>query len=190
MRSTHFLRSRIAAATVLTLAVAGSVGLAAGPASSADRTVTVAGSLQSELGCSGDWQPDCAATHLDLQPNGTYLKTFTLPAGSYEFKAAINDSWTENYGLGGVADGPNYPLVLRHEVALVFSYDDATHRITVVPAASPPPGPVASDAGIAKNSLRAALTRELFYFVMADRFADGDPSNNTGGLTGDRDVTG
>jgi hypothetical protein len=27
-------------------------------------TVTIAGSLQSELGCSGDWQPDCAATHL------------------------------------------------------------------------------------------------------------------------------
>src|SRR5215211_9246861 len=26
--------------------------------------VTVAGSLQSELGCSGDWQPDCANTHL------------------------------------------------------------------------------------------------------------------------------
>ena len=26
--------------------------------------VTVAGSLQSELGCPGDWDPDCATTHL------------------------------------------------------------------------------------------------------------------------------
>ena len=25
---------------------------------------TIAGSLQDELGCPGDWQPDCAATHL------------------------------------------------------------------------------------------------------------------------------
>ena len=25
-------------------------------------SVTVAGSLQSELGCPGDWQPDCADT--------------------------------------------------------------------------------------------------------------------------------
>jgi hypothetical protein len=27
-------------------------------------SVTIAGSLQSELGCAGDWMPDCAATHL------------------------------------------------------------------------------------------------------------------------------
>ena len=27
-------------------------------------SVTIAGSLQSELGCSGDWQADCAITHL------------------------------------------------------------------------------------------------------------------------------
>ena len=26
----------------------------------APASVTIAGSLQSELGCSGDWQPDCA----------------------------------------------------------------------------------------------------------------------------------
>src|SRR6266545_4010059 len=29
-------------------------------------SVTVAGSLQSELGCTDDWQPACAATHLDF----------------------------------------------------------------------------------------------------------------------------
>ena len=27
-------------------------------------SVTIAGSLQSELGCPGDWQPECAATNL------------------------------------------------------------------------------------------------------------------------------
>ena len=30
----------------------------------APTTVTVAGSLQSEAGCPGDWNPACAATHL------------------------------------------------------------------------------------------------------------------------------
>ena len=30
--------------------------------------VTIAGSLQSELGCAGDWDPTCAATHLTLMP--------------------------------------------------------------------------------------------------------------------------
>lgn len=29
----------------------------------APTAVTIAGSLQSELGCPSDWQPDCAATH-------------------------------------------------------------------------------------------------------------------------------
>ena len=27
-------------------------------------SVTIAGSFQSEVGCSGDWQPECAITHL------------------------------------------------------------------------------------------------------------------------------
>ena len=27
-------------------------------------SVTITGSLQSELGCAGDWDPACAATHL------------------------------------------------------------------------------------------------------------------------------
>ena len=33
----------------------------------------------------------------------------------------------------------------------------------------------------AVDSLRAPLTRERFYFVMADRFANGDPTNDRGG---------
>ncbi len=37
---------------------------------------------------------------------------------------------------------------------------------------------------------RLGLTGERFYFVMPDRFVNGDPSNDTGGLTGDRSVTG
>ena len=31
-------------------------------------SVTLAGSLQSELGCPGDWQPECSATHLNYDP--------------------------------------------------------------------------------------------------------------------------
>ena len=31
-------------------------------------TVTLAGSLQSELGCPGDWQAACASTHLSAVP--------------------------------------------------------------------------------------------------------------------------
>ncbi|WP_030926212.1 pullulanase-type alpha-1,6-glucosidase [Streptomyces sp. NRRL B-24720] len=66
--------------------------------------------------------------------------------------------------------------------------------IPVVPAAAStaaprPPGPP-SDARFAAEPARHDLTREQFYFVMPDRFADGDSSNDRGGLTGSRLETG
>jgi alpha-amylase len=42
----------------------------------------------------------------------------------------------------------------------------------------------------ARHSLRAPVTGESFYFVMADRFENGSTANDRGGLSGDRLVTG
>lgn len=66
----------------------------------APSAVTIAGSLQSELGCSGDWQPDCLRSWLqDPDEDGTYtFVSGSIPAGTYEAKVAINESWDENYG--------------------------------------------------------------------------------------------
>ena len=86
------------------------------PAATASHTpaplsVTVAGSLQSEAGCPGDWDPGCAATHLSYDASDdVWQGTFSLPAGDYEYKAALNDSWTENYGLHAQSNGANIPL--------------------------------------------------------------------------------
>ncbi|WP_405580752.1 pullulanase-type alpha-1,6-glucosidase [Streptomyces sp. NBC_01190] len=55
-------------------------------------------------------------------------------------------------------------------------------------ATQPPPPP--SDRALAAQPARHGDTREQFYFVMPDRFADGDPGNNEGGLTGSRLSTG
>ncbi|MFJ9866231.1 pullulanase-type alpha-1,6-glucosidase [Streptomyces sp. NPDC101165] len=55
-------------------------------------------------------------------------------------------------------------------------------------ADSPPPPP--SDARLAAQPARHDDTREQFYFVMPDRFANGDRSNDRGGLTGSRLSTG
>ncbi|MFD7460789.1 MULTISPECIES: pullulanase-type alpha-1,6-glucosidase [unclassified Streptomyces] len=54
--------------------------------------------------------------------------------------------------------------------------------------AAPPPPP--SDAALAKAPARHDLTREQFYFVLPDRFANGDTGNDKGGLTGTRLATG
>lgn len=55
-------------------------------------------------------------------------------------------------------------------------------------AAGPPAPP--SDARLAAEPARHDATREQFYFVLPDRFANGDTGNDRGGLTGSRLSTG
>jgi glucoamylase len=94
-------------------------------------SVTIAGSLQSELGCPGDWQPDCALTHLAYDAgDDVWQGTFLLPAGSYAYKAALNDSWTENYGLHAQRDGGDIALDLAAPTSVKFYYDHKSHWIT------------------------------------------------------------
>ncbi len=103
---------------------------------SADHTpdpasVTVAGSLQSELGCAGDWQPDCTATHLDYDAeDDVWQGVFNVPAGMWEYKAPLNDAWDENYGANATRDGPNIGLTLGDATDVKFYYDHETHWIT------------------------------------------------------------
>ena len=119
---------------VLVLGLAASTLGVAGPARPAaaqPATVTIAGSLQQELGCSGDWQPECAATHLMLDPDDdVWQASFPVPAGSWEYKAALDGTWDENYGAGAVRDGPNIGLSLGEPDQVKFFYDDATHWVT------------------------------------------------------------
>ena len=93
-------------------------------------TVTLVGSLQSELGCPGDWQPECPQTRLqpvDGSP-GVFRATFDVPAGGYDYKVALNGSWDENYGAGGAAGGANIAITALGG-AVTFTYDHATHVI-------------------------------------------------------------
>jgi pullulanase-type alpha-1,6-glucosidase len=183
-----FLASTALALTGLLASVSSQPARAADPA---PRTVTLVGSLQSELGCPGDWDPGCTATDLTQVGNTTaYTRTFTVPAGTYELKVAIDHSWDENYGAGGAAGGANIPLVLQGPASIEFSYnDDATHAIGIRPTRLAGPA-TADDRARAGDSLRAGLTTERYYFLMADRFANGDSSNDQGGLTGGRLSTG
>jgi pullulanase-type alpha-1,6-glucosidase len=92
-------------------------------------TVTIAGDLQSELGCPGDWQTDCVSSHLAFDA-GVWQGVFNVPAGSWEYKAALNDSWDENYGANAQRDGANIPLDLGAPVDVKFYYDHESHWIT------------------------------------------------------------
>jgi glycosidase len=131
----HPSRARLAVLSATLGLLTGLVPPAAAPVfashTAAPGSVTIAGSLQSELGCAGDWDPGCAATHLTYDGNDdVWQGTFSVPAGSYEYKAALNNTWDENYGLHAVAGGDNIALNLAGSTAVKFYYDHETHWVT------------------------------------------------------------
>jgi arabinogalactan oligomer / maltooligosaccharide transport system substrate-binding protein len=98
---------------------------------SEDRIVVVAGNLQSEAGCENDWDPACLVTQLtDEDGDGVYTGTFSLPAGEYEWKIALNGGWDENYGVDGEPGGANVPLSLTEDADVTFEFDDNTKALT------------------------------------------------------------
>lgn len=94
-------------------------------------SVTVAGSMQSELGCPGDWQPECSTTRLTQGADTVWRGAYAVPAGSWEYKAALNAGWDENYGVSAQQNGANIQLNLAGGGRTVrFYYDHGTHWIT------------------------------------------------------------
>ncbi|MFD6446695.1 pullulanase-type alpha-1,6-glucosidase [Promicromonospora sp. NPDC060204] len=187
---------RRAGAGLAAVALLASLGLAAStsaaaagvvPQATQDRTAALVGSLQDELGCAADWDPACAATELVAQGDGTFVAEFEVPAGTYEYKVALDDAWDESYGRDGGAE--NAPLHLEGPATVRVSYDDTTHRTALTPLTLAGDWTEADDA-LVHDPVRQPGSDERFYFVMTDRFADGDPANNEGGLDGDRLTTG
>jgi pullulanase-type alpha-1,6-glucosidase len=118
---------------VAVLLPAGLIG--AQPAGAADpqpSAVSVPGSFGAAVGCPGDWQPDCQKLQLAQRSNdGIWSLTLALPAGNYEYKAALNKSFDVNYGKGAVQGGANIPLTVpAGGKSVTFFYDNATHWVT------------------------------------------------------------
>lgn len=127
MRLSPRIRSLVSAATIALMAGLGPAAIShAAPAS-----VTLPGSFQSELGCPGDWDPACVNTDLTYDAvSDTWVGNFTIPAGNWEYKVAINHAWDENYGAGGVLNGSNIALNVASEQNVTFVYDPNTHVVT------------------------------------------------------------
>ena len=101
-------------------------------------SVAVAGSLNQAMGCASLWDPACPQAQMVLDPaDRIWRLTTDLPAGTYEFKAALNGGWDENYGADGQFNGPN--IVLDHPGgAVTFRYDNTTHLLNPVYASQQP----------------------------------------------------
>ena len=60
---------------------------------------------------------------------GLFTYTFlNVPAANYEYKIAINGSWDENYGVGGVRDGSNYSVTVPQAMDVTVYYNHTTHN--------------------------------------------------------------
>ncbi|MEW5991824.1 MAG: alpha-amylase family glycosyl hydrolase [Chloroflexota bacterium] len=132
------------------------------------------GSFQSELGCPGDWDPACLRSWLqDPDGDGTYtFATTALPPATYEGKVALNESWTVNYGAGGVPDGPNiFFTVPAPGSTTTFSYDSASHVLTITPTA---PAGHHPDNNVEWDGLRHD-SRDTLYRTPGGAVPDGTP---------------
>ncbi len=128
MRRSRFVR--LALALALLISVIATVPAAADH-TGAPGGVALVGSLQDELGCAGDWDPACPDTELAYDADDeVWQAAFDLPAGDWEYKVALDDSWDENYGAGGVAGGANIALSLTADTTVKFYYSHATHWVT------------------------------------------------------------
>ena len=148
---------------------------------------TVPGSFNGELGCPGDWQPECLHTLLS-DPDGDGIYTFVtsaIPTGSYEFKVATDESWNNpNYGQNGGGDNIAFNVPLDG-LAITFRFDAATNTPTVAVAVPPP----AADAALIQTPVRDTGNQdEVFYFVLPDRFSNASAANDRAGDTGDTEA--
>ena len=114
--------------------------------------VSVPGDHNSEMACAGDWtrlRP--GALTLDAKDQ-IWKGTHTLPAKPYAYKAAINKSWDENYGVGGKPGSGNIEYTAPAG-PVTFYYDHATHWVT-----SDAQGPIITAPGSFQSELAAPVT--------------------------------
>ncbi|MDY3297271.1 alpha-amylase family glycosyl hydrolase [Selenomonas sp.] len=110
--------------------MASSICSVAQAAESSERAIVLVGDLQTLAGAGAKWAPSDMATRMHDDGNGFYSFTIRqMPAGTYNYKIAINGSWAENYGLNGMADGANISLTLDAPEDVTFYYNDKTHHI-------------------------------------------------------------
>ncbi|RYZ36560.1 MAG: DUF3372 domain-containing protein, partial [Myxococcaceae bacterium] len=98
---------------------------------------TVAGSFQSELGCPGDWSPDCLRSMMQ-DPDGDGIYTFTtkaIPVGNYECKVALDEGWNTSY------PGSNASFaVAEANQEMVITFDSGESKKVTIRAAGAPAG--------------------------------------------------
>ena len=142
LRSIRPVRGRLLSLATLLLLVASLLPAAAAtPLGGAPRrwprirrtptSVTIAGSLDRSSAAPGTGirtVPPRISTYDARTTSGRARRP--SPRAAYEYKAALNDAGTENYGLNAAPGGDNIPLNLGAATAVKFYYSHGTHWVT------------------------------------------------------------
>lgn len=94
--------------------------------------VNLPGSWQKAAGFDCEWNPGCPETALKKGDDGMFTGTFTIPAGDYEVKVALDGGWDTNYGADGVAGGDNITFTVPKDGEVTFKWDPNTHLLDIV----------------------------------------------------------
>ena len=95
------------------------------------RQLPVRAGLLRRLGCG--LPPVLAAGH--RRRRHLHLRDDRAAGRPYEAKVAINESFNENYGAGGVLNGPNIAFSVPSDgTKVTFTYNATTHVLTIVVA--------------------------------------------------------
>ncbi len=144
-------------------------------------SVTLVGDLQKAIGCESDWMPACEASQLEpvVGLDGVYQSTFDIPAGTFEYKVAFDGGWDESY------PSDNRTVRIDGPTEIKFTYmtktDERAERLALTPTLTGEY--TAEDDALVQQPVRQPGAGKNFYFVLVDRFNDGDPSNNYGDAT-------
>jgi pullulanase-type alpha-1,6-glucosidase len=121
-----------------------------------------------------NWAPDNLRTWMkDGDGDGVYTFSAALPEGSYEYKVALNQSWDVSFPASNVAFS-----VPAGGAEVTFYFDGATNEVWEEIGGAP------ADEDLVAEPVQAAIQDEVMYFVLPDRFDNGDPSNDEGAFPG------
>lgn len=87
------------------------------------------GTIQSALGAQA-WDPNGDVTRALETAPGVFEFVAALPKGSYEYKVALNGSWSENYGKDNQPNGPNIAISVPRDGTIVkFVFDSGAKTL-------------------------------------------------------------
>ncbi len=129
------------------------------------------------------WSNNNPATTLATLPNNYYILPYQFNAGDYEAKFTNTGGWDNQIGNDGRnKNAPTIPFSVATDGDIVAFWIDGRNGRSAIIAPEPTLPPI--DPSLIKAPVSHPVQDEAFYFLLTDRFEDGDPSNNTGGIPG------